>query len=262
MWLHRGFLNRRQMLKASASAAAAAALPRALRGGEAGAFPSESGGRWPATAQSVPGLPDQHYPFVLPDLPYAPDALEAAIDTQTMEIHHGRHHQGYVTGLNRALEAHTELHGRTLTQLVAGWEALPEEIRTAVRNTGGGHLNHSLFWPSLSPSGGGEASGPLGEGLRARFGSFSAFREEFSRAAGSVFGSGWGWLVSGADGRLEIVSTPNQDSPVSKGMTPLLGLDVWEHAYYLRYQNRRADYIQAFWDIVDWGEVGRRFAAR
>jgi len=261
MWLNQSILNRRQVLRASIAAVAASALPGSLKGDEAGRSRAGAGAILFTPLQSVPGLPDQRYPFTLPDLPYAADALEAAIDTQTMQIHHDRHHQGYVSGLNRALEPYPDLQTRTLAELVGGWEALPDAVRTAVRNTGGGHLNHSLFWPSLSPSGGGEPSGVLDDALRIRFGTFGAFREEFSRASGSVFGSGWGWLVSGAGGRLEIVSTPNQDNPLSRGMTPLLGLDVWEHAYYLRYQNRRADYVQAFWDIVNWDEVGRRFEA-
>jgi Fe-Mn family superoxide dismutase len=257
----RSILDRRQMLKASAAAAAATVLPGALLGRETGSsgFPSGAGAY--RGTQSIPGAPDQRYPFTLPDLPYGAGALDAAIDQQTMEIHHGRHHQGYVNGLNRALEGHPELHGWTLTELVTGWDGLPEAVRTGVRNTGGGHLNHSLFWPSLSPSGGGEPAGPLAEALRGRFTSFSGFRDAFSQAAGSVFGSGWGWLVVTPTGDLEILATPNQDNPISGGNTPLLGLDVWEHAYYLRYQNRRADYISAFWDVVDWGEIGRRFEA-
>jgi len=257
----RSILDRRQMLKASAAATVAAALPRRLLGGEPDPGGVPAGRLGTVLRQHVPGAPEQRYPFTLPDLPYGAGALDAAIDEQTMEIHHGRHHQGYVNGLNRALEGHAEFHGWTLTELVTGWEGLPEEVRTAVRNTGGGHLNHSLFWPSLSPTGGGEPGGALGAALRARFTSFQGFRDAFSQAAGSVFGSGWGWLVAGPAGDLEIVVTPNQDNPITAGKTPLLGLDVWEHAYYLRYQNRRADYITAFWGIVNWEEIGRRFQA-
>ena len=255
MSIFRHILDRRQMLRASLAAAGASVLPRALVGAEAGG---------PAAASRVtqlPGAPDQRYPFTLPDLPYASDALEAAIDAQTMEIHHGRHHNGYVSKLNAALEGHTQLHGLSLVELVANWDGLLPAVQDGVRNSGGGHLNHALFWPSLSPSGGGEAEGALGRALRDRFGSFQAFQEQFSQASGSVFGSGWGWLVASPAGSLEIAGTPNQDNPVSMGMTPLLGIDVWEHAYYLRYQNRRADYIQALWNVVNWDEVGRRFEA-
>ena len=255
MSIFRGALNRRQMLQASLAAAAASALPRALGGVET------EGSRLFSVVPPVPGLADQHFPFTLPALPYSADALEVSVDAQTMEIHHGRHHQGYVNKLNSALEDHPALHARTLTDLVAGWEGLPEVVRTWVRNSGGGHMNHSLVWPSLSPAGGGEAEGDLAGAIRDRFGSFQAFKDGFSTASTSVFGSGWGWLVAEGSGRLEIVATPNQDNPVTKGMVPLLGLDVWEHAYYLRYQNRRGDYVKAFWDIVNWEEVGRRFEA-
>lgn len=255
MSLFAGIINRRQMLRVSAALAGASILPRSLKG-------SESGNRaFYRRPLQVPGAPDQRYPFTLPDLPYASDGLEAAIDAQTMEIHHGRHHDGYVSKLNAALEGHGELHGLSLVELVGKWDGLPAEVQVGVRNSGGGHMNHALFWPALSPSGGGQAEGALGRALRDRFGSFQAFREQFSQASGSVFGSGWGWLVATPAGNLDVTTTPNQDNPVSRGMTPLLGIDVWEHAYYLRYQNRRGDYIQAFWDVVDWGEVGRRFEA-
>jgi superoxide dismutase, Fe-Mn family len=254
-----GTVSRRDMVKVSAGAALAAVVPVGTV--SCGGDPESSGvvARGPAAAL-LGSIWDQGYPFALPELPYPAYALEAAIDTQTMEIHHGRHHQGYVNNLNAALEGHASLHGRTLVELVASWEELPQEVRTAVRNHGGGHLNHALFWTSLSPEGGGEPVGALAEAITGRFGSFASFREEFSRATGSVFGSGWGWLAADGDGTLQIVSTPNQDNPVSRGMTPLLGLDVWEHAYYLRYQNRRADYIQAFWEVVGWEEVGRRLS--
>jgi len=261
-------LSRRELMKVSAGAALGAVLPvgvAACAGGtDDTAETVESGGSGavapgPAAAH-LASIWDQSYPFTLPDLPYPADALDAAIDAQTMEIHHGRHHQGYVNNLNAALEGQPSLHGRTLVQLVASWEELPQEVRMAVRNHGGGHLNHALFWAGLSAVGGGEPGAALAEAIASRFGSFTSFREEFSRTAGSVFGSGWGWLAADGAGRLEIVSTPNQDNPVSGGMTPLLGLDVWEHAYYLRYQNRRADYIQAFWEVVGWEEVERRFS--
>ncbi len=248
-------LNRRQMLRASAAAAATLSLPQGLARAASDAAPGYAG----SLQTRLAGPMGARYPFTLPDLPYAPDAMEAAIDAQTMEIHHGRHHQGYVNNLNRALEGHPEFQGRTLAELVSEWQSLPEAVGTPVRNHGGGHLNHALFWPSLSPSGGGEPMGPLAAAIQERFGSFAAFKDAFSTASGSVFGSGWGWLAADRSGGLEIVATPNQDNPLSQGLTPLLGLDVWEHAYYLRYQNRRGDYIQAFWEVVDWGEVGRRF---
>jgi len=255
MSIFRHILDRRQMLRASLAATGASVLPGILAGAERGNRTA------PSRVTQVPGAPDQRYPFTLPDLPYASDALEAAIDAQTMEIHHGRHHNGYVSKLNAALEGHSELHGLSLAELVASWDGLPAAVQAGVRDSGGGHLNHALFWPSLSPSGGGEAEGALGRAIRDRFGSFQSFQDQFAQASGSVFGSGWGWLVASPAGTLEITGTPNQDNPISMGMTPLLGLDVWEHAYYLRYQNRRADYIQAFWNVVDWGEVGRRFQA-
>ena len=253
-------MSRRDLVKVSAGAALAAVVP--LGTGACAGEPAPSGDDTSGSAAELLGsIWDQAYPFALTELPYPAYALEAAIDTQTMEIHYGRHHQGYVDNLNAALEGHASLHGRTLVELVAGWEELPEEVRTAVRNHGGGHLNHALFWPSLSPQGGGEPTAPLADAISGRFGSFSEFREQFSAAATSVFGSGWGWLAADGAGQLQIVTTPNQDNPVSEGMTPLLGLDVWEHAYYLRYQNRRGDYVQAFWDVVSWEEAGRRFSA-
>ncbi len=248
-------IDRRQMLRASMVAAGASVLPRTLAGAEAGAAPALR------TAVQIPGAPDQRYPFTLPDLPYSFDALESAIDAQTMEIHHDRHHAGYVNKLNAALEGHSQLHGLSLVELVTKWDGLMPAVQAGVRNSGGGHLNHALFWPSLAPGGGGEPEGALGRAIRDRFGSFQAFQDEFSQMSGSVFGSGWGWLVAAPSGALVVTRTHNQDNPISMGMVPLLGLDVWEHAYYLRYQNRRADYIQAFWNVVNWGEIGRRFEA-
>lgn len=253
MPIERQILNRREMIRAVAAAATVSLVPRPLLGRVKLRLHGEGPGTF---------LPDplaERYPFTLPALPYGEDDLEAAIDARTMEIHHGRHHRGYVDKVNTSLEGHAELQDRTLLQLVTAWKDLPEEVQTSVRNSGGGHLNHSLFWPSLSPDGGGEAEGSLGAAIRDRFGSFQRFQDVFSSAAGSVFGSGWGWLVASPAGTLEITGTANQDNPVSTGMVPLLGLDVWEHAYYLRYQNRRGDYIQAFWEIVNWEEIGRRF---
>lgn len=197
--------------------------------------------------------------FELPQLPYAYDALEPHIDKETMNIHHTKHHNTYVTNLNNAV-AGTEFENKTVEELVSNLDAVPENIRTAVRNNGGGHYNHSLFWQLLSPNGGGEPSGALLNAINAKFGSFSAFKDEFTKAATGRFGSGWAWLVVN-NGELEITSTPNQDTPLSQGKTPILGLDVWEHAYYLKYQNRRPDYIAAFWNVVNWDEVAKRYQA-
>jgi superoxide dismutase, Fe-Mn family len=201
-------------------------------------------------------------PFTLPPLPYAFDALEPYIDALTMQIHHDKHHGGYVTNLNAAISKAPELAGKTLDQLIAGLAKVPESVRTAVRNNGGGHWNHSLFWLWLDPTKrGGEPSGALGEAVRSSFGDFAKFREQFGAAAAGRFGSGWAWLLS-QNGKLSITSSPNQDNPVMDGTRPadvLLGLDVWEHAYYLKYQNRRPEYIAAFWHIVNWHEVEKRF---
>ena len=196
--------------------------------------------------------------YKLPELPYAYDALEPHIDKETMNIHHTKHHNTYVTNLNNALEGNEELLNKSIEDLIADLDSVPEDKRTAVRNNGGGHANHSLFWELLSPEGGGEPSGELKSAIDAKFGSFDAFKEQFSTAGATRFGSGWAWLVL-ADGELEIMSTPNQDSPIMEGKTPLLGLDVWEHAYYLNYQNRRPDYMAAFWNVVNWNEVEKRF---
>ena len=196
----------------------------------------------------------------LPALPYAHDALEPHIDAQTMEIHHGRHHATYVNNLNAALEAHPDLQQKSVEELISNLDALPESIRTAVRNNGGGHANHTLFWEILSPNGGGAPTGELADAINAAFGSFDNFKAEFAKAATTRFGSGWAWLTA-EGGKVAITSTPNQDSPIMEGKTPILGLDVWEHAYYLRYQNKRPDYISAFWNVVNLYEVSKRFAA-
>jgi Fe-Mn family superoxide dismutase len=177
-----------------------------------------------------------------------------------MRIHHDRHHQGYVNGLNSALEGHADLQSKSVKDLLKDLNSVPESIRTAVRNTGGGHYNHTLFWTSMSPNGGGKPDGALASAIDAAFGSFDSFKETLSKTAAGQFGSGWGWLVL-AGGALKAVSTPNQDNPISQGMTPLLGVDVWEHAYYLKYQNKRGDYIAAWWDVINWGEVAKRFEA-
>ncbi len=196
--------------------------------------------------------------FELPQLPYAYDALEPHIDKETMNIHHTKHHNAYVTNLNNALEGHDDLLSKSIEELIANLDAVPEAARAAVRNNGGGHANHSLFWELLSADGGGSPTGALAEAIDAKFGSFDAFKEEFTKAATTRFGSGWAWL-SVSNGEIEVSSTPNQDSPIMEGKTPLLGLDVWEHAYYLNYQNRRPDYIGAFWNVVNWNEVSKRY---
>ncbi len=196
----------------------------------------------------------------LPALPYALNALEPHIDAKTMEIHHGKHHQAYITNLNNALAGNTELENKSIDELIANLDAVPEGIRTAVRNNGGGHANHSLFWITIGPGKGGAPTGALAGAINSAFGSFDAFKEAFTKAATTRFGSGWAWL-SLMDGKLTVTSTANQDNPVMEGAKPLLGLDVWEHAYYLNYQNRRPEYIAAFWNIVDWDAVAARFAA-
>ncbi|WP_163101934.1 superoxide dismutase [Peribacillus alkalitolerans] len=198
--------------------------------------------------------------YELPQLPYAYDALEPHFDKETMNIHHTKHHNTYVTNLNAALEGQEELLSKSVEELISNMDAIPEAARTAVRNNGGGHANHSLFWQILSPNGGGEPTGELAEAINAKFGSFESFKQEFAKAATTRFGSGWAWL-SVSNGELELSSTPNQDSPLMEGKTPVLGLDVWEHAYYLNYQNRRPDYIASFWNVVNWDEVSKRYQA-
>jgi len=197
--------------------------------------------------------------YTLPPLPYDYGALEPHIDAKTMEIHHGKHHAAYVNNLNAALKDHPDHQGKTIEALIADLNALPEGIRTAVRNNGGGHANHSFFWQIMKPGGGGEPTGAVGDAIKAELGGFNAFKEAFAKAAATRFGSGWAWLVVGKDGKLAVTSTPNQDSPLMEGITPVLGLDVWEHAYYLKYQNRRPDYVAAWWNAVNWDEVNRRY---
>ena len=199
-------------------------------------------------------------PHTLPALPYDFGALEPHIDAQTMQIHHGKHHQAYVNNLNAALDKHPDLHKKTLEELLKDLNAVPEAIRTAVRNNAGGHHNHSLFWTIMGAKAGGDPSGTLGDAITTTFGDFAKFKEAIATAATTRFGSGWAWLAL-AGGKLEVYSTPNQDSPVMDGKTPILGLDVWEHAYYLKYQNRRPDYIGAWWNVVNWPEVQKRFDA-
>jgi Fe-Mn family superoxide dismutase len=203
---------------------------------------------------------DRSSGFTLPKLPYAYDALEKAIDAKTMEIHYTKHHQAYVNGLNAALKGHPRLLGKSVEELLIGIKEVPAKIRTAVRNMGGGHANHTMFWNSMSPKGGGEPKGDLAKAIDKTFKSFESFQKQFNQAAISRFGSGWGWLVLSKSGKLTILSTANQDSPLMEGQTPLLGVDVWEHAYYLRYQNLRNEYVKTWWKVVDWDEVGKRYS--
>ncbi|MBM3971948.1 MAG: superoxide dismutase [Planctomycetes bacterium] len=199
--------------------------------------------------------------YTLPDLPYAENALEPHIDAKTMNIHRTKHHQAYINNVNAALEKHPGLASKSVEDLVRGLATVPEDIRTVVRNNGGGHANHSLFWAVMKPNGGGEPTAVLADAINQKFGSFAAFKEQFTKAATTRFGSGWAWLSVDGSGGLLIESTGNQDSPLSDGHTPILGLDVWEHAYYLNYQNRRPDYIGAFFNVINWDEVARRYAA-
>jgi superoxide dismutase, Fe-Mn family len=199
--------------------------------------------------------------YELPPLPYPKNALEPHIDGMTMEIHHDKHHAGYTANLNAAIEKHPELTGKSVESLLSDLNAVPEDIRTAVRNNGGGYYNHGLFWPSMSPNGGGSPTGALAAAINSEFGTTDGFKDVFSKAATGRFGSGWAWLCKNASGGLMVTSTPNQDTPLADGLTPLLGLDVWEHAYYLKYQNRRAEYVANWWNVVNWAEVARRFGA-
>lgn len=199
--------------------------------------------------------------YKVPDLPYAHDALEPHIDAETMHLHHGKHHQAYVNNLNAAIEKYPELASMDIDDLVANLDKIPADIRTAVQNNGGGHANHAMFWLVMAPNAGGEPTGEIKEAINKAFGSFDAFKEKFAAAATSRFGSGWAWLVVDKDGNLEVTSTANQDSPLTLGKTPVLALDVWEHAYYKKYSNVRPDYIKAFWNVVNWNEVNKRFAA-
>ena len=196
--------------------------------------------------------------FEVPPLPYDYGALEPHIDARTMEIHHTKHHQTYVNNLNAALENQPNLQGKSIEELLRDINSVPENIRTAVRNNGGGHANHTMFWEIMAPNAGGQPSGALAEAINSSFGGFDAFKEQFTKAATTRFGSGWAWLLSNG-GRLEIISTANQDSPLMEGRVPILGLDVWEHAYYLKYQNRRPEYINAWWNVVNWNAVAERF---
>jgi len=199
--------------------------------------------------------------FKLPALPYAYDALEPHIDARTMEIHHTKHHQTYIDNANGAIEKHPELGSKSVSELLSDLNAIPEDIRGVIRNHGGGHANHELFWTVLAPNAGGRPGGDLAAAIDTAFGGFDAFKTQFETAAKTRFGSGWAWLSVKKDGSLTVTSTANQDSPLSEGLTPILGLDVWEHAYYLKYQNKRPDYVSAFWNVVNWTEVARRYKA-
>jgi len=243
-------MNRRRALKTAALAAASAA----------------TAAQFSLTAQT-PAAPTRSSsgpsgPFQLPDLPYAFDALEPHIDARTMEIHHGKHHAAYVANLNKAVADFPDLQKKSVEDLVRNLDAVPEKIRAAVRNNGGGHFNHSLFWLMMSKTGGGEPKGDLGKAVTARFGSFAAFKDEFTKAALGQFGSGWAWLTIDGNRQLRVEATPNQNSPVTmpNSTQPLLGIDVWEHAYYLKFQNRRADYITAFFNVINWDYVAERHA--
>lgn len=212
-----------------------------------------------AQPQSVPiGLTT---PAELPPLPYAYDALEPTIDAETMRLHHDAHHATYVTRLNEAIQKHSELQGQTIEALLSNVEALPEDVRTAIRNNGGGHLNHTIFWQIMKPNGGGEPTGAIATVINEQFGGFEAFKEKFNQAGADRFGSGWVWLIRNAEGQFEIVSTPNQDAPIMQGAYAILGNDVWEHAYYLTYRNRRPEYLSSWWNVVNWDEINRRLAA-
>ena len=201
------------------------------------------------------------YPFKLPDLGYAYDALEPHIDARTMEIHYTKHHQAYINNLNAALEKHPELQKQSAEDLLRNLNSVPEDIRTVVRNNGGGHVNHNLFWEVMTPGGSPQPSGDVAKGIDSAFGSFDSFKEQLTKAAVGRFGSGWGWLVADKSGKLAITSTPNQDTPIMEGQTPILGVDVWEHAYYLKYQNRRPDYVGAWWNVVNWDVVAKKYAS-
>ncbi|MET0261898.1 MAG: superoxide dismutase [Rariglobus sp.] len=243
-------ISRRNALKTFA--AGAALLGMGLSGaGRAFAADDERAAR---------GAGNTTQPFALPKLAYAYDALEPHFDAKTMEIHHTKHHQAYITNANKALESHPELLALSGEALVARLDRVPEPLRTTVRNNVGGHLNHAFFWEILSPRGGGKPDGKLEDAINETFGSFDAFKTQFADAAAKRFGSGWAWLVLDG-GKLVIRSSANQDSPLMEGATPIIGLDVWEHAYYLKYQNRRADYVTAFWNVVDWKKAGRHFSA-
>jgi Fe-Mn family superoxide dismutase len=257
-------INRRTAIKHLGGVASALLLSKGLRGQAPAAMPAASAPP-PAAAPAVLPAAAPSGPFSLPPLPYAYDALEPYLDAATMHLHHDKHHQAYVNNLNLAVAAHPKLAGKTVEELVANLSTLPDAARTAVRNQGGGHANHSLLWLTLGKPGGGPATAPMGELAKAidtRFGSFAAFEEKLTAAALSVFGSGWAWLVKQPDGAVAIETTPNQDSPLSAGHKPILALDVWEHAYYLKYQNKRVDYVKAYYQVLNWEFASAQFAQK
>ncbi|BAY62630.1 superoxide dismutase [Calothrix sp. FACHB-1219] len=216
----------------------------------------------PSGSQTSPEpKPDTTGAIQLPPLPYAYDALEPHIDARTMQFHHDKHHAAYVKNLNAALEKYPKLKGRTVEDLLRQLDRVPEDIRKTVRNNGGGHVNHSMFWQIMKPQGGGEPTGAIASAIKENFGSFADFKKQFNAAGAAQFGSGWVWLVRNKAGKLEVTTTANQDTPLSQGLYPILGNDVWEHAYYLNYQNRRADYLEAWWNVLNWDEINQRFAA-
>ncbi|MBO3463063.1 superoxide dismutase [Aetokthonos hydrillicola Thurmond2011] len=214
------------------------------------------------TEKSNPGSAEQAGVIQLPPLPYAYNALEPHIDAKTMQFHHDKHHAAYVKNLNEAFKKHPEIKNKKLEDLLVNLETVPKDIRTKIRNNGGGHLNHSMFWQIMKPNGGGEPTGAIASAINQRFGSFAAFKQQFNEAGSGLFGSGWVWLIRDRSGKLQITTTPNQDSPIANGNYPIFGNDVWEHAYYLNYQNRRADYLNAWWNVINWDEVNKRFAAK
>lgn len=232
-----------------------------LLGASAGAFALDSC----AFAQNAPSAnqtsPAKTGAIELPPLPYPYEALEPHIDAATMRFHHDKHHETYVKNLNAALDKHPELKNTSVEQLLRDLNSVPEDIRTTVRNNGGGHVNHSMFWRIMKPKGGGEPTGAIAEAINQNFGSFAAFKKQFNQNGAARFGSGWVWLVRNQDGKLEVTTTPNQDSPLTFGKYPIMGNDVWEHAYYLKYQNRRPDYLDAWWNVLNWDEINKRFAA-
>ncbi len=252
-------LDRRGAIKALTAAAATAAISPFLLGSAKAMMPTMAAG---VALKAMAPDASETYPYQLPQLPYAVNALDAAIDPMTMEIHHGKHHKGYTDKLNAALEGHPDLQKKPLVDLLSNLDGVPEDVRTAVRNNGGGYYNHSLFWPLMSPNGGGTPGGKLGEAINRDFGAFEKFREDFAKAAGTVFGSGWAWLVADKFGKLSIMQTFNQDTVLAKGIKPVLGIDVWEHAYYLRYQNRRPEYIENFWKVVNWNRAAMNYDAQ
>jgi len=252
----RALTSRRKALRWLASGAALSTM-----GPFAGPASGHTEGQTTTRQVPIPPIPDDlgTFPYELPDLTYEYDAVEDAVDAETMEIHHQRHHQAYINNLNNALEDKPELHDVPLPELLGTLDDLPADIRTIVRDHGGGHLNHAMFWDMIGPDGGGTPSGKIADAIDRTFGDYSAFKDAFQDASGSVFGSGWGWLVSDEEWELSIIQTPNQDSPLMQHLRPLLGVDVWEHAYYLRYRNDRGGYLENFWKVVDWDSVTERY---